>query len=171
MWVSRYWSWQLAPFALLCAAILLDIVPLKTRKTAIIAALVTLLARIGSQAWVGENWRGAAAVVRDINEPIVLYTGFIEAEGAVEKLPAEASEYLSSPLLAYGVRAPVTVIGLTKPEEELVSVLSKPAYLVAIKSRRGEYRSPDRILDIAKRTGRHVSEIEMQGLVRVFKLE
>lgn len=174
LWVPRYWSWQIVPMAIVLT-VLLTTVSARGYRAAILGTFAMLVLRVASQVWVVEDWRGVAEQVRP-TRPIALFSGLIEAEGDPAGRTDEMNEYLAAPLRVYGVPGTITVLGLRRPEHETAELLAASSQLVTLRTKRGEYRSPDRFIEMAKSLGISPQRIVAPGeeapakLVELFSL-
>jgi 4-amino-4-deoxy-L-arabinose transferase-like glycosyltransferase len=171
VWLPRYWEWQAGVFAIVVGVTLGCIEGARYRALALMVTAFFVLGRAGLQVWHSEGWDEAGRAAQKHAGAVVLFSGLIEAETMVGKGKPEFEEYLRAPLLTYGRGDDVTVLRLSATDDELRALLAKPVLLVAARKRVGEYRSPERFIEIATTMGRTVTpRIDDSSMITVYDI-
>jgi hypothetical protein len=140
------------------------------RRIALGVGLGFIFLRVLTQDRVVEEWREVADFIKSQpGERIVLFSGLIESEANTVNPPLEQDEYLRAPLLAYGAREQIDVIGLAQTDSQLREGLRAPFLLVAAHAVRDGQRSPERLVEIAQSNGANTELVWKSRLISVFR--
>jgi hypothetical protein len=165
LFVARYWSWALVPLAMFLGLLVCSVAGERARRVALVTTVMFVILRVLSQERVLEEWRAAAAQARASGNRVVLFSGLIEAEGEPSVGAGEYSQYLRAPLLVYGVKQPIDVVGVTYSRDQLEHAFKAPPFtLIALHARRSGMLSPERFLESLERQGRTLL-LEKHGLL------
>lgn len=168
LFVARYWSWSLVPLALFLGLLVCSVAGERARRIALVTTVMFVILRVLSQERVLEEWRGAAEQARASGNRVVLFSGLIEAEGEPLVGVGEYSQYLRAPLLVYGVRQPIDVVGVTYSQDKLARAFeATPFTLIALHACRSGMLSPERFLDSLERQGRTLVPEKQGRLITV----
>ncbi len=172
VWLPRYWEWQMGVFSVALAITLGCIEGARYRALALMTTAFFVISRTGLQVWHSEGWDSAGRAAQRHKGPVLLFSGLVEAETMVGREKPEFERYLKAPLSTYGRSHDVAVARLSATDEELRAQLAKPVLLVAARKRVGQYRSPERFLDIATAMGRQVAPIvEGPSMIAVYEIK
>jgi len=132
LFVARYWVWQQLGVAILVGLVSRVLTESRSRYVFLSVLVIGSVARIFSQDWVVEEWRGVAERVRDAKR-VVLYSGLIEGEDRRLRDEIRNLQYLSSPLRSYGYKGEILLLGRDSTPEEIEAAMTSSDYLVAFK--------------------------------------
>jgi len=141
LFVARYWVWQQLGVAILVGLMSRFLTEPKCRDVFLSVLVVGSVARIFSQDWMVEDWRGAAVRVSSAKR-VVLYSGLIEGENRWLRDQIQNIEYLSSPLRSYGYQGEIVLLGKDSTLNEVELALTGADYLVATKLQSHPETSP-----------------------------